>query len=383
LKRRVRLNVTTSVSVIVLIQILFLLVSCGEKNNQNESDQSPRTESDEVASKKMTICSAFRKVPLIYIVDSYNPENFSWTREINRGIIEGLKEFGFKEGVDFNLIRDTIDAYVNAAPRQMEEQGYRILEDIEAKQPDIVLTTDDDALMWVGLNIDDIPVVFNGVNGDPRKYLSSPKIDSIKKPGHNITGVYQTTYFKQSLILLKKLDPEAETFAVISDKTTTGKVLLDAFRQLDSNTLPLKWEDTFVSEKYPEWKVKINEWSESVDVLFLLSDNAIYDEDGTLLINNEAVTWIGENSKIPSTSCWAYQVKLGILVSATDDGVMQGKFSAMFALQIFEGAHPGDIAIVTPPNGVPVLNLKVAKKLGITVPQNLMNMFIEDGIIVK
>ena len=52
---------------------------------------------------------------------------------------------------------------------EMEEQGLRILQDIEAKQPDMVLTTDDDALTWVGLKVNDIPVVFNGVNGDPGK----------------------------------------------------------------------------------------------------------------------------------------------------------------------------------------------------------------------
>lgn len=370
-------------TVILSVLILVLIAACGENGNPRTDGKKASDDTDRVSSERTTENSASSEIPLIYIVDSYNIESFPWTREINQGIIAGLEDNGFKEGEGYRLIRATIDAYVNATPEKMEEQGLLILQDIELKQPDVVLTTDDDALQWVGLKVNDIPVVFNGVNGIPEKHLSSPQIDSIKKPGHNITGVYQTAYFQQSLVLLQKLSPGIETFAVITDNTTTGKTLLGIFEQLDPSILPFKWADTKASDSFPEWKQQITQWNDNVDALFLLSANAVRDESGNLMSSDDAVAWIAANSKIPSAACWAYQIPPGILVSATDDGVMQGVYSATMAAKILAGEHPGNLEIVTPPNGVPALNLVTANKLGISVPQDLMNLFIEDGIIVK
>ena len=100
--------------------------------------------------------------PLVYIVNSYNPETFGWTAEENTGILAGFEQQGLKQGVDYELESDTMDALVKSSKEEMRSEAARILADIKKKQPDIVMTTDDDALQWVGLEIDTIPVVFNG-----------------------------------------------------------------------------------------------------------------------------------------------------------------------------------------------------------------------------
>jgi ABC-type uncharacterized transport system substrate-binding protein len=97
----------------------------------------------------------------------------------------------------------------------------------------------------------------------------------------------------------------------------------------------------------------------------------------------QAIQWIADNSALPDTACWTEQVQDGILVSATDDGGQQGRFSAALALKILEGVPPGELPISTPPNGVPALNLARAKKLTITPPQELLSLLIENGVIFK
>ncbi len=373
----------TKLMAVATFLTLLLITSCSEETENQGSQTKPAGAASSSVSARISIAPAFRQKPVLYVVDSYNPETFQWTREVNSGIVRGLEKGGWKKGVDYQMFSDTIDAYVNASPEKMEAQGNRILADIRAKKPDLVLTTDDDALVWIGLKLDGIPVVFNGVNGDPRKYVSSPRIDSIEKPGHNITGAYQTTYYHQSLALIKKLVPSARTFGVITDTTTTGMVLLESLKKIDAGSLPLAWKDTFISDQFPQWKAKLSAWQGQVDVLFVLSANAVYDEQGKLMTSDQAVSWMADNSSIPETSCWAYQVKAGILASATDDGVKQGELSAMLALKILAGAAPGDLAITTPPDGVPAINLTRAKKLEITVPQELMSLLIEDGVIFK
>lgn len=368
---------------VMALLILLLTMSCSEKTENQGSLVKPAGTASSSAKTDIAVAPAFRKKPVLYVVDSYNPATFEWTREINAGIVQGLEKGGLKKDMDYRMFSATIDAYVNESPDKMEAQGNRILEDIRIKKPDLVLTTDDDALVWVGLKIDDVPVVFNGINGDPRKYLSSSKIDTLEKPGNNITGVYQTTYFHQSLALIKKLVPSARTFGVMTDTTTTGKILLESLEKIDAGSLPLQWKETLVSDQFPKWKETLSAWRGQVDAVFILSANAVYDKQGKLMTSDHAVGWIADNSSIPETSCWAYQVKDGILASATDDGVKQGQFSAMLALKILEGAAPGDLAITTPPDGVPAINLARAKKLEITVPQELMSLLIEDGVIFK
>jgi len=317
---------------------------------------------------------------LVYIANSYNPETFGWTADVNAGILSGFETQGLQQGVHYEIVSETMDALVKSSESEKQSEATRILKDIQEKKPDLVLTTDDDALQWVGLKITDIPVVFNGVNGVPTKYLASPLLDSIEKPGHNITGVYQITYFRQSLEFIQQLVPDAKTFAVITDTTTTGSALLEEIAsQVD--TLPLTLKDTLVSAEFADWKRKIQEWQKTVDCLFLFTSNAVKDENGDMMRSAEVAAWINEHSTLPDTVPWASQVQDGALVSASDSGELQGVHTALLATEILNGADPGNLAIVVPPNGVPVLNGQRAEKLGLTIPEELLTMFIEAGQI--
>jgi putative ABC transport system substrate-binding protein len=366
--------------------VLLLAVGCGEKQQTPPQSSPPAaTEGSAPATVPTAIKLApgFRPVPLLYVVNSYDPKSFGWTKDVIGGIVQGLAGGGLKLGVDYRMIKETMDALTHTTPEQMQAQASRILADIKTRKPDMVLTTDDDALSWVGLTLDDIPVVFNGVNGDPRRYLSSAKIDSIEKPGHNLTGVYQTTYYRQSLLLTKKLVPSAGTFATITDKTTTGRTLLESLKSVDRASLPLQWKDSLESDQFSRWKEKIKAWQNQVDVVFLLSANAVLDQQGNRMTMKQVIEWIAANSTLPDTACWTEQVQNGILVSATDDGAQQGRFSAALTLKILQGADPGELPISTPPNGVPALNLMRAESLAISPPQELMAMLIENGVIFK
>jgi putative ABC transport system substrate-binding protein len=371
---------------LVLSAALFLAAGCSDKPKNPPraySPAAPEESAQPMVPAKITLAPNFRPIPLLYVVNSYDPKSFGWTKDVIGGIVQGLADGGLNQGVDYQMVNETIDALTNATPEQMQIQADRILADIQARKPDLVLTTDDDALVRVGLMLDDVPVVFNGVNGDPHRYLSSVKIDTIEKPGHNLTGVYQTTYYRQSLLLINKLAPSAVTFATITDKTTTGKTLLESLKEVDSASLPLRWKDSLVSDQFSQWQEKISAWQDQVDVVFLLSANGVMDQQGKRMTMKQVIEWIAANSALADTACWTEQVQDGILVSATDDGAQQGRFSATLALKILEGANPGELPISTPPNGIPAINLARARRLGISPPQDLISLLIENGVIFK
>jgi hypothetical protein len=231
------------------LAVLSLALGCGDKpRNSAQTPLSvvPKESAQAVPLTKIALASTFRSIPIVYVATSYDPERFAWTRDVVGGIVQGFADSGLKQGVDYQMVSKTMAVLTHKTPKQMEARANQILADIRDRKPDLVITADDDALKWVGLKLDDMPVVFNGVNDDPGRYLSSDKIDSLKKPGHNLTGVYQTTYYKQSLLLAKKLVPSARTFATITDKTTTGKTLLNNLETVDDASLPLKWKESFV-----------------------------------------------------------------------------------------------------------------------------------------
>lgn len=322
------------------------------------------------------------EIPLVYIVHSYNPETFSWTAEEYGGILKGLEQQGLVQGTHYDIVSDTMDALIKSSEEEMKSEAAHILKDIAAKKPDLVMTTDDDALKFVGLEITAIPVVFNGVNGNPAAYLSSPLLDSIENPGHNITGVYQTTYYKQSLEFIQQLVPAAKTFAVLSDETTTSFALLKGLQQVE-DSLPLVLKDTSISKDFSVWQAKVQEWQNSVDAIFMLSANSVLDDTGHVMSQDDVVQWIAENSSLPDTASWGFQVAAGILVSASDSGESQGVHSAFMAAEILNGADPGSLPIITPPHGVPILNGARAEAMELEFPPELLTIFLESGQIFE
>ncbi len=311
----------------------------------------------------------------IYIVDSYNINNFNWTVEINQGIENGLKS----EGIEYNLTRDTIDAYKNTFDSEKKRIANKILKDINVKKPDLVICTDDDAFKYVGMKISTIPVIFNGVN-DIRPYLIKGVIDSLEKPGHNITGVYQTIYYNKSIELLLTLKPDIKNIAVIGDGTTTSKAIINEFFQDSQN--PLKIIDFVDSSNLSDWDKAFTKWNSIADAVFIVAANAIY--DGSRLLNvDESHNFIRTHNKLPEITCWAYQVELGTLLSMTDDGLKQGYILAYMASEVLHGKKPGTIPITTPPTGIPAINTSRANELGIDIKTNILQQFTRTGYVYK
>ena len=316
------------------------------------------------------------ETPLVYIVDSYDREAFVWTREISSGLNDGFKELG----IEITSVVRTLDAYNNPTEEALRTVAAAILDEISRVRPDLVICTDDDALEYVGMRIDDTPVVFCGIN-NIGLYLETDRIGTIRYPGKNLTGVYQKIYYSESMNLLRQLVPDAETVAILTDRTTTSRYILEDLEAAGDN-LPLRIEDIVVSSDYGDWRNALERWHSDVDTVFLISANAVYDR-GRLMSEFETLARFREDSGLPDMACWAYQVEGGILVSAADDGTNQGYYAAIKAAMILDGHHPGDLPITAPYSGVPALNLKRAEDLGIQVLPNLLALFVSSGVLFR
>ena len=151
----------------------------------------------------------------IIIVSSYHKE-YLWSQDTHKGVCKALLKFKYldnRKQIETFTKNDIVissksvikKVWMNTKKKSSKPQiaaaTLRILKDIKRFKPDIILLGDDNAANHIGNQfIDtDIPVVFWGINGNPSKY---GLIDSVEKPGHNITGVFQAGYLRESLVYL-------------------------------------------------------------------------------------------------------------------------------------------------------------------------------------
>lgn len=279
---------------------------------------------------------------------------------------------------------DTLNTLVNLSSYAKQHEADRIVTAIHKAPPDFVICNDDDAIQWVCLRLE-VPsvIILSGISGDPCKYLLQNKIDSLTLPGHNITGVYRTSYFAQSLALLKQVMPQAEAFAVLTDTSTSGLTLLNGLKTMDQSLLPMKWSRTLMSSEIVEWEAKLKEWYGQMDAVLILSANSLRDENGQILSVESAARRLAATSKIPEAVSWAFQVRSGLFISATDDARLQGRYTAMQLVKVLKGETPARIPFVTPPNGVPAINISRAGQLDLRVPQEVVNLMIDTGKVYQ
>lgn len=330
----------------------------------------------------------------IVIVDSYHHE-YLWSQQTSKGFLDALLKFYYvdnEQQVDDFLKNNFLESskvvikrlWMDTKRQKDKEYLAKITSEftkvIREFKSDIILLGDDNAANYIGNQFLDtpIPIVFWGVNNTPVKY---GLVDSEEKPGHNVTGVYQTTYYKESLQLLKNIVPQAKTFAILSDDTTTGRIHTKALQFLArKDKLPLKLTASVTTNDLETWKNRALELQNEVDSFFIASSNGLKDLSGRVVSNEEAAEWYVNNIMKPSASGFRYRVEAGWLCAADDSGYNQGFEGGVIAHDLLSGADPSTYPPRIPPRGPLMVNKKRARMLGITLTDQMgIEEYIEEN----
>jgi ABC-type uncharacterized transport system substrate-binding protein len=247
----------------------------------------------------------------------------------------------------------------------MQKEVTRIIGDLNSFAPDIVLTGDDNATNYIGNYYIDskTPMVFWGINGSPMKY---GLLDSLNKPGRNITGVYQADYLKECIIFLNNLLPKVKTITLLSDDSVSSRAKIKKLRRLNSSgELPIEIVTTIVTNNLNQWKTQTLDAAKYTDAFFMLNHNTLKDAKGRPVNEMEIGAWYLRNINKPEISYEEHFIVEGMLAAVSDSGVKQGYQAMELAIQILEGKDPGKIAVTAPSRGDYVVNKERAKMLGI------------------
>jgi putative tryptophan/tyrosine transport system substrate-binding protein len=328
----------------------------------------------------------------IFVVSSYHRE-YLWSQDTNKGLCAALKDFKFIDNdqqiAEFtkNDFLETENLVIKKAWMDTKRKNTKdeiavttanIVNEIKAFNADLVFLGDDNATNFVGAHLFNagVPVVFWGVDFNPLAY---GYIDTLAHPGHNITGVYQSGYFKESLDVLKKFFPNIKTFAILSDASETGQAKSKVIAKLaNDGQLPLQLVDQALTNSFSEWQDKALELQNKVDAFFIVNHGSLKDDKGVSVDSLKAGAWYLANIKKPEVSPEKQFVQEGMLLSVDDSGFKQAYEAGRMADMILhQKKNPSDIAVIVPARGAIMLNRQRAAMLGLDVAQN---DFIEEYI---
>ncbi|WP_242236760.1 tryptophan ABC transporter substrate-binding protein [Streptococcus acidominimus] len=270
--------------------------------------------------------------------------------EIYRGIQDGLAEEGYKDAkikIDF-MNAEGDQGKIATMSKQLVANGNQVLVGIATP-----------AAQGLANATSDLPVVMGAIT-DP---VGAKLVESLEKPGANVTGVACPQPIGQQLDLIKKITPKAKAIGVLySSNEDNSKLNVEKFTELAE-------KEGYTVLAYPvpssnEIASTMAVMTSKVDAIWVPQDNTIASAFKTVVASNK-------EAKIPIFPSADTMVKEGglasVVVSQYGLGVSTGKMTA----KMLKGAKPAETPVDVVDQGAPIINKKVAAELGITIPEEV------------
>ena len=302
-------------------------------------------------------CDVLAAKPAILVVESYNVE-MEWDVSYKQALEEALGQKYKLEYFQMDTKRLPKDQHAAMADKAWARY--------QALQPVLVILGDDAALKFLAnrLGATSTPVVYLGINNNPREYFDANIIK-------NITGVLERPVLKRNIAFAHEIMPNAKRALVLFDTDVTSQVVLkDTFggqHQLVINGVDV---DLKLIGEWELWQKEVLDAKQNYDMIFLGLYQALRDRAGkSVNTTDEVARWTSENSPVPTFGFWDWAVgpdkTIGGLVLY---GREQGKAAAEIALKILSGTPPAQIYPVTADRGHFLFSKRQLERYKIVLP---------------
>lgn len=334
----------------------------------------------------------------ICIVSSYHRE-YLWSQETNRGVCSALRKAGYfdnDEQIRLFTQNDSVETSkaiikklwmntkIKNSKSDITQSTITITKIIQSFKPQVLLLGDDNAANYIGNQFLDteIPIVFWGVNGLPLKY---GLLNSLEKPGHNVTGVYQAGYVKESIEFLQTMYPNVKKMGVLSDDSPTGRSKVKELRKLATQgRISVEITGVVITNSFEEFKEKTLALSKKVDAFFVSNHNSIKDASNKPVDPMKIGAWYLQNILLPECSQEKQFVVEGMLCVCDDSGYNQGFEATERAIKILKkGAIPAEMEVRAPKRGPYIVNRERAQMLGLSTSQYHAEEYIDKSLALE
>lgn len=215
------------------------------------------------------------------------------------------------------------------------------------------------------------PIVLGAVT-DPK---SAGLVKNNQHPGANITGVSDQAPIREQLGLIKQFMPKLKTLGVIYTSSDASAVAGAHQIQHECKKMGIKLKSYSIANSNDLNQVSEQMLSQ-VDATIVPTDNTIAGAMQTLVKNADAAN----KPVFPATDT---MVKQGGVATYSVNQRELGVQGARMTVQILKGKKPGNMAIEYVKHGTPILNLKQARKLGLTIPAQFEKDATTEGEVYK
>jgi len=268
-----------------------------------------------------------------------------------KGFIDGLSSKGFKDGEKIKI------EYQNAQGDIPTTQT--IASNFVSSKKDLILAIATPAAQAAYNSTKDIPILITAVT-DPVK---SGLVKSMDKPDSNVTGTSDATPIDKQFELIKKLVPNVKSIGVLYNTSEANSEIQVGIAKAEASKMNIQLIATGVtsSNDIPQ---ALDSILSKIDVLYIPTDNLI--ASSISLVNQKCL-----EKKIPVIGSEKGHVDSGALATEGIDYYKLGFQTGIIASEILSGKKPQDTAIQTLKETSLIINEATAKKLNLTIPDDL------------
>jgi len=247
---------------------------------------------------------------------------------------QGLRETGYVEGQNMAFEYRWAEGHY--------DRPAALAADLVSRRVDAIVTSGGTptALAAKGAT-STIPIVFTAV-GDP---VRIGLVASLARPGGNVTGFSNITIelMPKLLELVSELVPQAGVIALLVNPLAVLKAGTES--EIDA---------AFAS------------------LVQLQAGSLAVDPDAFLLSRRAQLVALASRHAVPAIYPHRQFVAAGGLISYGIDDAVVNRQAGIYAGRILKGAKPADLPVQQPTTFELVINLKVARELGLTVPPSIL-----------
>jgi putative ABC transport system substrate-binding protein len=292
-----------------------------------------------------------RRIGMLYSLAENDPES-----TVRRAAFEqALKDLGWTNGSNLRI------AYRWA--QNDPELIRKSVAELVAGAPDVILTSGSIVVGPMVRATQNIPIIFVQVI-DP---VGSDLVASMAEPGGNVTGFTQFEYSLAGkwLELLKEIAPNLSRVAVLRDATRGPGI--GQFAVIQAMAPPHSVELSPLNAGDPA------EMERGIEAFARSANAGLIVTVGGTAVRRDVIIAAAAKYRLPAIYPYRYFASDGGLISYGPDTVEPFLRAAGYVDRIFKGEKPANLPVQGPTKYQLVINLKMAKALGLTVPPSLLS----------
>jgi putative ABC transport system substrate-binding protein len=270
-------------------------------------------------------------------------------------LLQGLRELGYVEGKNFAIEYRFADGKLERLPALAAE--------LVRLKVDVILSLGTVSTLAAQKATATIPIVMANVP-DP---VASGIVKGLARPGGNVTGLTDVTgeLGPKNLEILRGMAPRLARVAVLFDPNNPSSILI-----LKSIQVAAQSAGVVI---LPAQARSAQEIEDAFSTMKRENAGAVFVAGGNFFTQQiRQIADLALKHRLLSASMNTPHANAGVLTGYGSNFADNYRRMAYYVDRILKGARAGDLPIEQPTRFELVINLKTAKALGITVPQELL-----------